>query len=1135
MSAQPAMPQFHPDPLARWVVPVLLASALTAAGVAGVLWLQKVTSPGRLANTQPDPLGPLQPWLPGLALNVPPQPGLWADERQGTALLLQHAMPDGESQVIDLCLQRMGQRHDPDIVYPIALLPGLPAAAQHASVRNPMVLAPDAAAGLPTAQVQGRAGRGPAGVAMHLQVTDGAASGAWQVALSHQLPQVAGVRRVGEAVVHRYPVQGELWLLWQPSQGDPTPALAGTPHGYRQGLRLRWQPLTGCEAGALQFQHFSAARAPAAATLWARVPAAAADPARPPLRLNLAPGKHHVPGQPIPGLEDQRLFERALALALIQPLPDGRLAMVPADALRAGGASVLAAAGDVKPVFKLLHASANGAFVQAQVRAANQAQHWLAVRLAAVPSGEEAAASAGTNPAPGAGPDGWRASAAGELLSLDHGLPPVAARLFRQPQPGWGEWLRVQAPQTWALPSAALPIAGSARAAAASVAVSDGAAANDTWLELPWPAGIALPVRLQLLGRLKALEGGTLLSATGACDGPGCADPNVVQTLVVQPAAGARTLRLRVVPQPFFNRLSPARSDQLRVQQVAGRWAWIPAPLDAAPVAAPAEVRLLARDGRSLWEDGQSTALARDIGAATAVGIAPGHARSVAGMLRRLGQQGFTEATARLTLEPEHQALLSRVLQCIAGDGGHWLPAAETCQPMPGAPLREPRSIAAAVVLDAKTGDLLAGTTAVPLPTDRVGAELLAFDAFNPQGSPLALHAWQHSGGAAHAPGSTFKLVDALSFEDQARRSPALAAWLAGPGVAAANAQAVQLGKAFDMASPCYPAPCGRGSARVTNFGLNHPEPPLRYAVDGHFGLREALRHSVNTWFSMTAEWQDRTVAAGHADARPLGTGALRAERPLLATLARLGLIDEQRLDGGLLPADFRWQPGDALLASASHTDAITDVHGVRQQALGLRMQTTPLQMARVAASIATGRVVTPRLLLALNGQVAPPAAGAPLHIPVARIQSAMQDTVRMGTAASAFAAPALTPVRHLVHGKTGSAPLASRDDGVDCRHWPLDRPAPTGCLHNAWFVGYLEPGALPGETRTLAFAVQVSHTRGMGGSQAAPVVAAWLQTLWARHARAQHAREAARPPAAFVKGQAAAPGRTPVPPAQPA
>eukprot|EP01034_Spumella_vulgaris_P030394 gene30394-37603_t len=94
--------------------------------------------------------------------------------------------------------------------------------------------------------------------------------------------------------------------------------------------------------------------------------------------------------------------------------------------------------------------------------------------------------------------------------------------------------------------------------------------------------------------------------------------------------------------------------------------------------------------------------------------------------------------------------------------------------------------------------------------------------------------------------------------------------------------------------------------------------------------------------------------------------------------------------------------------------------HELRQMAIGLRMQATPLQMAMVSAAIAQGAVVAPRLLLELNGKAAREAQPKPLGIRLDRIRAGMKGVVDSGTAAGAFGAPSLAPLLLIVVSVAG-------------------------------------------------------------------------------------------------------------------
>lgn len=1094
----------------RWLVPTVLLASLCAAGAGGVHWLMQASRPERLALEARQPLAELQPLLPGQHLTVPTGAGIQAWRQGGVDLVLLRARADGEPQRINLCEQRTGAKDDPMRIYPLALLGALPGSTVPLYARkNPVVLPPTVPPGLPTLWLEGSAPDDANAHKLRLHV---AAAPAQQQAPGWQVAVADAQATAKPAGTQAYEYRGQAWVLWSATrQGTANAPTAGTPAVHTHAVRLRTVPQAGCAAGALEWQLFTSLglddRAQkASATLWVRRARATGPDA---LRLHVPTGDYRVPEAQLAQLEDRELFERAVQRGLIQAWPDGRVAVVAADALRtagpapaassAGGDSRGSSNGDVtaaeaRAFVKALHRSANGAFVRSQIAQTNQSRHWLALRVRNS-AGPSAFGAIETDTSL------WRAEAGAELLQLEPGLPPVAARLFSAPPVGWSDWVRVRAPQSWAQPSlsdrASLAPAGAVRISLPLHAPAGGAAMPD--------------LELLLLGQVLKVTGAALGLDLGVCKGPGCADAGMLRHLVLRPLPGAHSVELDLQPEPRFNRLQPAATEQLRVQFQKGSLVWVEPPAGGGTRQVPADVQVLARDGSLLYAHNEPSPKAREMGLAAIVGVGPAHGHSVAGTLARLGQHGQAQAIAVTTIEPALQSALHDVLVCRGAQDGRWLAAESRCQAAAEPVHADERRITSGVVMDAITGDIVAVVSGTDLPAGVNAADLLAFDAFNPGASPLRVGGWHHGGGTVHTAGSAFKVVDALALELAAQQQPGLQSFLDGVAPSRLNSRAAASGKSFQIESACYPAPCANNRAHVQNFDA---APASRYVRDGQMGLVDAMRNSVNTWFAMMVEVTDGTVLGGHADARPLGAGALAAERPLLAVLDQLGFSQAQTLDSGLFPQGFSWQPGDALQTMPSHLDPIQDDHNVRQQALGLRLQTTPLQMTRTAASVATGTVPNPRLLLSLNGQAGQVAAGVPLNLPLHRVRAAMGEVVRTGTAAGAFSGTSLKQIKPFVFGKTGSAPLASKDDTINCKRLPLAAPAPLACLNNAWFVGYLVPGALPGERRTLAFAVQVSHTRFTGGAQAAPVVAGWIETLWAREA----ARLATAPTVAAAK-----------------
>jgi hypothetical protein len=1078
-------------PVGRWrraLVPGAVLLSLAAAGAGSVHWLMQASRPEHLAQASRQPLAELHTLLPGQTLQVPAGAGIRAWRQGGVDLVLMRARADDEPQRISLCDQRTGAKDDPARLYPLALLGALPVAPVPLLARkNPVVLPPDAAPGLPLMWLEGSAPDDAGAQRLRIRVDAPAApqgAASWQVAMV----EPDATAKPGAALAFGY--LGQAWFLWSPpaaaGTAKPASTQAAGPAAHNHAVRLRTVPLAGCDAGAVEWQLFTTQGLDeralgAASTLWVR-PAQASGPDA--MRLRVPTGDYRVPELKLGQLEDRELFDLAVRQGLIRLLPDGRVAMVAADALRVAGTASAASGADGtnalrRSLVKALHHSANGAFVRAQVAQANQAMDWLAVRVrhAARPLAIE--------------PDTtlWHAQAGGELLKIEAGMPPVSARLFATPPVGWSDWIRVRASQAWVAPA---PAASNAATSPARVRLSLPVRAA--------PPGQALPnLELLLLGQVLNVKGAEYKYDAPACTGPGCAAPGVLRHVVLRPFVGATTVDIDLQAEPRFNQLHPAATEQLRVQVRRGVLTWVEPPSGSSTRHVPAEVQVRARDGTPLYANEEPTAAAQDMGLVPLVGVGPAHGHSVAGALARLGQFGQAQALAVTTIEPGLQTALHQVLRCVGAHDGRWRAAENHCDTSARAVHADERRITSAVVMDAATGDIVATVAGTDMPAGMAAPDLLAFDAFNPATSPLRIGAWHHTGGTVHTAGSGYKVVDALALELAAQRQPSLLPLLQGVAPARLHALALDAGKSFQVESACYPTPCTDKRAHVQNFDA---APASRYVRDGRMGLVDAMRNSVNTWFAFAVEYTDRTVPGGHADARPLGANALQAERPMLAVLDRLGFGQAQPLDGGLFPAGFAWQPGDALQTMPSHLDPIHDEHGVRQQALGLRMQTTPLQMARTVAAVATGHVPNPRLLVSLNGQGADtPPVGTALNLPLDRVRTAMGEVVRAGTAAGAFSAPALKPMKPFVFGKTGSAPLASKDDKIDCKKLPMAAPAPLACQNNAWFVGYLAPGALPGEKRTLAFAVQVSHTRFTGGAQAAPVVASWIETMWAQQA----------------------------------
>ncbi|MRV72480.1 hypothetical protein GJ700_12245 [Duganella sp. FT92W] len=788
----------------------------------------------------------------------------------------------------------------------------------------------------------------------------------------------------------------------------------------------------------------------------------------------LPPGRHRIPAAEIAfarAQEDQLLFDALVAHGLLRVDAGGALDVAPRDLPawvaaapqdRAASTAPWEAAArnaDAMRVLKRLYRQADGAYVLRQIAVYNSELQWLGWRVPA------AGVNTATTPTAAVTKmaDGWQLRADGAPLPVTGAMPGAAARLFSELPAGWAPWRRA---------------AGWAQGAS---------------LSLVHPGGGG-PLRVMVAGRIDAVRGARILARRDACTGNGCTAAGDVTEWLLEPDGGG-DVALAVRPLAGSVAQGDARYRHIVIEQ--GKPAWrtlaerstrhgaLAARPDAAPQALPArQVRIADRNGVVLWSDGAATPEARAAGLSPMLGVAPEHASGVAGMLARI--PGGGPQMAGLTLDLPLQARAQAIVDCVALRRGRWDGTA--CS---GGAAPPPGRQAGLVLLDAHSGEILAAAGAGNAPAGAFNwAEVRDFDRANPARSPLRIPAWQHDGGVHRSPGSTFKVVSALGLELAARNDRQLDALLDGMAPSEINRMARGRGYDFGTAAPVYPV---NGRAHITNYreqGLEHR------AQDGKLGLRQALAYSQNTWFAWAAEWSDGTLLGlpegGMPDVQALEPGALDAVRPVAAAARRLGFGAAMRLDGGLLPPDFRWSAYDALQSTPSHIDPVQTRHEVRQMAIGLRMQATPLQMAAVAAAIGEGAAAAPRLLASLNGRDARAPTPEPLDARLDRIRAGMKGVIDSGTAAGAFGGPALASVRRGLYGKTGTAPTGEDTATV-------------------WFTGWLEPGTLPGQQHRLAFAVFVSHSAASGGEHAAPVVAALLADGTVR-ARIAHGEAGANP-----------------------
>lgn len=1121
-----------PSSRSAWLWTTLAVLLALAGGALIVGHARHLGAAAPARSTQP--VDTLRTALPGAVFRVPDSAGATTSLHADGALLVLAGMEAAPVVRVDLCSQlrnpanpgdarllplRLGERFA-DVERQVAdnFASGTPAA-----LRN-VLLVSDSGAGLdamPQVRIEGNARADfadPLAEPLSLSWRSRQGDARWIGDASlGQVEQGAS----GQVALRR---QG--WLLW----------------GAASALRLERRANVLCpRAGELLVQLYRRA-APAAVD--AATALVVAFPARgAAVRTRLAPGSYRVPAGAAPVLEDQALFGSLQAAGLLRLTAAGVIELAPRDLpqwLAARPADRVAQPDDWRHIapgaatdklFKRLYYQADGAYVRQQVDIFNGERRLLAWRMC----GDASAALDWRASVDGGGRGASSGDSGPVMVATTARMPVAAARLFATLPQGWQPWTRVA---RW--PAAGEGSAGGNGNGNRNGSGKEGNAGNVASFGNEGHVGINgingingssgdigkvgnvgndvqaggdgigsdsnrngngnggrngkqaplirlaanLPQAAAGGEVLRLLVAGTVVGSSGAamravpvCTGRACTGPDDVQEVSLTLHAGVREVAVNVRPLAF----SAPDDEQYRHLRVAGgKLVWQPLAGGAsAPVAAPSPVQLADRHGAPLWNDGAPTEAASAAGLAPLLGLGPEHASSVAGMLARLPTAGAPVA-ATLTLDLPLQALSQHILECVGMRQGRWTGAG--CA---GGPVAQPTPQArraGLVILDTETGDVLAAAGGGGGEVNAANwTEARDYDRTNPARSALRLPALQHDGGAHQSPGSTFKVISALGLEMAAQKDRQLDALLAGLPLPTINALARQRGFGFQTGAPTYPQEPRQ--ARITNYreqGLD------RRAQDGRLGLAQALTYSLNTWFAWTGELSDRSLF-GRPDGGAPGVQALDADaldtvRPIVAAAHRLGFEQPVRLDGGLLPSDFDWRTWDALQATPAHIDTIHTRHELRQMAIGLRMQVTPLHMALASAAVGQGRLVVPRLLLDLDGHHGKVPAMTSTGVRLDRIRAGMKGVVDAGTGAGAFGGPALAAVRPGLYGKTGTAPTG--DDTA-----------------TVWFTGWLEPGTLPGQAHRLAFAAFVSHSDSTGGGHAAPVVAAVLATLAGQNA----------------------------------
>ncbi|MEQ8481315.1 MAG: penicillin-binding transpeptidase domain-containing protein [Hoeflea sp.] len=524
-----------------------------------------------------------------------------------------------------------------------------------------------------------------------------------------------------------------------------------------------------------------------------------------------------------------------------------------------------------------------------------------------------------------------------------------------------------------------------------------------------------------------------------------------------------------------------------------------------------------------LDSQGALTQKAFELGLGGLLGLGTGDSGSVAAVLSKTENGEDPE----LTIVPEYQEkaldALVRNFTCPKGE--------ERCSRR-----------ADLIIMDAEgenAGNVLA-LASLPQPRTGMSAwDIETLELTASAKSPLAAYGWRNY-DLRGTPGSAFKLVTALAasqyvldtgdktLEDVllGRASPLEMADLFG--IAATRPSFNGRCKPnYEIRDPnrmnALPIPGARGgvvfcmgnssSSSGARSGIAHiletgVESGCGTTAAKRAGLCEAVKRSSNLYFAGIAMYLDADklidpeTGFEHTDAVPDLLLAKTAERLFPAGRSAEAVEEKSELDilDVNYPATGRGR-ASPLIVEAGLPVPPGEPRRLRlaRGGIGLSVTASPLAMASIAASVATGRIVRPHVVSKQQrGGGTDPLEGEPILVTapenqeladrfLREIRDGMAAVIRNsgGTSRSAFA-KVPENLRNSIYAKTGTAPVFTHGTA------PSDGP------YAAWLVGYVDPiEGLPGIDRKLAFACRVAFSPSYGGSVCGPIVRDFVMALY--------------------------------------
>ena len=512
---------------------------------------------------------------------------------------------------------------------------------------------------------------------------------------------------------------------------------------------------------------------------------------------------------------------------------------------------------------------------------------------------------------------------------------------------------------------------------------------------------------------------------------------------------------------------------------------------------------LKTNDGKALttMQEARPTRFTHQSGLLTLVGYDRSDRYALTGILSR-SVLPHDKTEVQLTLESHLQALAQKHMQQEISHLGENTAYAQQRR-------------ASVVLMNPKTGGILAAANYPNPPAGIHHWDRLSFSRLYPNRDPFGVNAWQGLNNH-NAPGSTFKPVTAmaaLQAADEGRDD--LVSIIKGltarsfeqeTGIAVSQFSYQPDAKTTSRVNNAGHAPLSLSMPYKNNEGKRVPRflrttdgegCPTRPVQSNDLGLREAVRDSLNVWFARLGVMMDENnLQTGGKDthlaamARLLGFG----EKPLSLVA---GVLPLSRIVGGKGRGDVlnayagslaldnqRLIKREQALLEAGKIQSSTALQRLTQNSFGQGISATPLQMARVMSTIATGYRPTPYLIQQWDGdEIAIPKRSQLKISHIDYLKQGMKAVTETGTARHAFKR-FYRNGRCRTYGKTGTAQVAGRGE----KRFPFN---------TVWFVGWRED--INGEP-DLSFACMVTHAyahgKDSGGSVCAPIIARILRDM---------------------------------------